>query len=136
MTTFMEPSLDVLVVEDDHDTADPTATLLTWEGHQVRVAHNGADAIAIAQVRRPDVAILDIGLPGMNGLEVASALSRKVEGRRPFLVVVSGYPPEHAPRPDGTCIDVVLTKPVEPGVLTGVLKRFQHILAQGMVRMQ
>jgi PAS domain S-box-containing protein len=80
----------VLVVDDNVDAAESLAMLLQSDGHTVSVAHNGVDAVQRAEVWQPDIAVLDVGLPGMNGYEVASAL-RQRGGSCPELIAVTGY---------------------------------------------
>ena len=81
----------MLVVYDNVDTANGMARLLRFSKHEVRVAHNGEEALAVAREYRPEVLLLDIGLPGMNGYELASALRREDWGRDAVLIAVSGY---------------------------------------------
>jgi signal transduction histidine kinase/CheY-like chemotaxis protein len=80
----------VLVVDDNEDAAAATATLLRQIGHEVDVAHSAAEALGAARVRTPDVAILDIGLPDMDGYALAAAL-RSQHGAALRLVALSGY---------------------------------------------
>ena len=80
----------VLVVDDNVDAAESLAMLLQSDGHTVSVAHNGVDAVERAEAWRPDIAVLDVGLPGMNGYEVASALRQRGESC-PELIAVTGY---------------------------------------------
>lgn len=120
--------LDVLVVEDDIDTADSLATILRLHGHRVRVECNGLDAVTAAKVRVPDVAILDIGLPGLNGLEVASELRNLDAEKRPLLVAVSGYGREQCKWATEVEVDLYIVKPAEPELLLGVLRRFHESL--------
>ena len=80
----------VLVVDDNVDAAESLALLLQSDGHTVAVAHNGVDAVERAEVWQPDIAVLDVGLPGMNGYEVASALRQRGESC-PELIAVTGY---------------------------------------------
>ncbi len=129
---FDAADLDVLLAEDEEDTADSTATLLGWAGHRVRVARNGPAALAAATERPPDVVILDVDLPGASGLAVAAALRRRVGGRRPLLVAVSGYGRDEDRRRSAEAgIDLHLVKPVPPAVLVGVLRRFRVATAAG-----
>src|SRR3954469_10871533 len=67
----------VLVVDDNADTANGMARLLKLSGHEVRVAHNAKDALDVARVFRPEVMVLDMGLPGMDGCELASTLRQE-----------------------------------------------------------
>jgi CheY-like chemotaxis protein len=80
----------VLVVDDNVDAAESLAMLLQSDGHTVSVAHNGVDAVRRADDWRPDIAVLDVGLPGMNGYEVASALKQRGDAC-PELIAVTGY---------------------------------------------
>src|SRR5262249_8440416 len=84
-------ALFVLVVEDLEDGAQSTAELLRLCGHLVRVTYRGADALRAAAEEVPDVVLLDIGLPGMDGWEVARRLRDQADGRQPFIVAVTGY---------------------------------------------
>jgi PAS domain S-box-containing protein len=86
----------VLVVDDNEDTARGMAKLLKFSGHEVRVAHNGNDALKIACEYRPEVMLLDIGLPGMDGYELATALRQEVWSKGSVLIAVSGYGEEKA----------------------------------------
>ena len=79
----------VLVVDDNRDAADLLAELLSEHGHEVRTAHDGPDALRVAAELRPDVALLDIGLPVMDGYELAQRLLETVGPLR--LIAVTGY---------------------------------------------
>ena len=80
----------ILVVEDDRDMAETTARLLNLFGHQVQVARDGYEAIELARRDRPRYVLLDIGLPGIDGYEVALRLRR--ECRDPLLIIaITGY---------------------------------------------
>lgn len=81
----------ILVVDDNKDSADSLAMLLTLNGHKVRMANDGISALAMAQDYRPDVVLLDIGLPGLNGLEVAERLRAQPDTRKTLLIAVTGY---------------------------------------------
>lgn len=85
------PSLRVLVVDDNVDSTSVVAMLLKASGHDVRTAHDGPPAIETALDYRPHVVLLDIGLPGMNGFEVAKRLRQKSELGNAVLVAITGY---------------------------------------------
>jgi PAS domain S-box-containing protein len=108
-------TLRVLVADDNADSADSLALLLQAEGHALQVAHDGTQALRIAQAWRPDVAILDIGMPGMSGHEVARALRRTPGLERTLLLALTGWGTEadHARSADSG-FDLHLTKPVDP----------------------
>jgi len=81
----------VLVVDDNIDAAESIAVFLRLEGHEVRTVSDGPQAIAIAQVFAPQVAVVDIGLPGMNGYEVARRLRQKGADAPALLIALTGY---------------------------------------------
>jgi CheY-like chemotaxis protein len=118
------PKLRVLVVEDHRDTAKCLAQLLRLCGHEVALAPDGPDALASAQARRPDVVLLDIVLPTMDGYEVARRLADLYSSAKPYLIAVSGYSGDEGRRQSTAAgIDMHLTKPVDP-------RRLRHILAK------
>jgi signal transduction histidine kinase/DNA-binding response OmpR family regulator len=81
----------VLVVDDNIDAAESIAVFLRLEGHEVRTVSDGPQAVAIAQVFAPHVAVVDIGLPGMNGYEVARRLRQKAAAEPALLIALTGY---------------------------------------------
>jgi CheY-like chemotaxis protein len=85
------PVRHILVVDDNRDAAKNLALLLRLEGHEVRVAHNGWEALRTSQARLPDVVFLDLGLPGDDGFDVARRLRRYAGGRSLFLVALTGW---------------------------------------------
>ncbi len=101
--TVLEPgqperSLRVLVVEDNVDTADSLSLLLRLYGHDVQVARSGPAALELAAACRPDVVLLDIGLPGMDGYQVAKHLRQLPEFKDVILCALTGYTPSEADR--------------------------------------
>jgi PAS domain S-box-containing protein len=85
------PAMRVLLVDDNVDAATTLSQLIGLWGHQVWTAHDGPSAIEIARRERPDVVILDIGLPGMDGYETAQNLRAHAETRDCQLVALTGY---------------------------------------------
>jgi CheY-like chemotaxis protein len=81
----------VLVVDDNYDAAAMLAEALTLGGHAVRMAHDGIEALRTAEMFRPDVALVDIGLPVMDGYEVAQQLAGHPDLRGIRLIAVTGY---------------------------------------------
>ncbi|MEJ5988859.1 response regulator [Ramlibacter sp. PS3R-8] len=81
----------ILVVDDLAASAETLMTLLEMEGFEVKVAHEGQSALALAREFRPHVVLLDIGLPGMNGFEVAHGLRAQPESRDALLIALTGY---------------------------------------------
>jgi CheY-like chemotaxis protein len=86
-----QPRRRVLIVDDDRDVADGLRAALEIHTHRVAVAHNGPEALAAARIFKPDVVFCDIGLPGMNGYDVARAFRADGAFRSTVLVALSGY---------------------------------------------
>jgi signal transduction histidine kinase/CheY-like chemotaxis protein len=107
------PPRRVLIVEDWAATAQSLAKLLEWWGYEVRAARDGEGALDIARGYRPEVVLLDIGLPGMSGDEVARCLRRQAGPDRPRLVALTGHVPGDDPCSSGTDFDDHLLKPVD-----------------------
>jgi CheY-like chemotaxis protein/two-component sensor histidine kinase len=80
----------ILAVDDNRDSAESLAVLLRFQGHDVQTAHDGPEAVAVAATYRPEVVLLDIGLPGLNGYDVARAI-RKHSPDPVILVAVTGW---------------------------------------------
>jgi CheY-like chemotaxis protein len=121
--------LRVLVAEDDADSAVSLARFLQRLGHEVEVAPDGPSAVAAAQDHRPDVVLLDIGLPGLDGWEVARRLQGHPAPKRPLLVALTGYDREEdRRRSDEAGIDLHLAKPVDPDQLRRLLTKFQSVI--------
>ena len=117
------PSRRVLVVDDNVDSARGTGLILSRHGHEVRLAYDGPSAVAAAQEQRPEFVLLDIGLPGMDGYEVARHLRQDENLAGVTLVAVSGYGQESDRRRSQEAgFDQHLVKPVDPGVLLGLLR--------------
>ena len=111
----------ILIVEDNADAREALRVLLELEGHTVEAAAEGGRAIAIARDKDPDIALVDIGLPGVDGYEVARQL-RTAPGRRSVLIALTGYgQPEDRQRALDAGFDDVLVKPVDPTALTTLL---------------
>jgi signal transduction histidine kinase/ActR/RegA family two-component response regulator len=109
------PARRVLVVDDNRDSAESLATLLQLGGHEVATAHNGPRALEVATEFRPEVVLLDIGLPGMSGYEVARALRDRAELRGTLVVAMTGYGQDaDRQRSCAAGIDHHLVKPLEP----------------------
>jgi CheY-like chemotaxis protein len=127
-------ALRILVVDDHPDAAESMAALMQGAGHQSTVAHDGPAAIAIANSFRPDVILLDIGLPGMNGFEVARALKAAPETTGCVLIAVSGYgQAEDQRRSREVGFDHHLVKPADFAALERILDaiRRDHPPASG-----
>ena len=118
--------LDVLVVDDNVDAAESLAVLLQADGHRVRAVHEGTAAVEAARQARPDVVLLDIGLPDMSGYEVARQL-RRMHGDRPRLVAITGWgQPDDQRRAEAAGFDLHMVKPVDYNTLAGHLRRLME----------
>ncbi|QJR15744.1 response regulator [Usitatibacter palustris] len=107
--------LRILIVEDHPDTAISFGKLLEALGNEVRIATNGPDALAIGQEFRPDVVLLDIGLPFMNGFEIARKLRERYWGRSAVVIATTAWDQEEDKRNSVAAgIDHHLVKPVDP----------------------
>lgn len=112
----------VLVVDDNADAADSLAALLQLLGHRVRVAHSGAEALQTVGSFHPDVGVLDIGLPGMTGYELAGRLRADLAGDPLTLIALTGYgQAEDRVRARDAGFDHHLTKPADPAALCALI---------------
>lgn len=115
----------VLIVDDHQDTATSMSTILHIMGHDVRVAHDGQQAVVEAASYQPDVILLDISLPKMSGHEVARRIREQPKGRHVKLVALTGWGQEEDKRrAKDAGFDHYLIKPVEPAALEELLKKF------------
>ena len=122
MTDFKASPRRVLIVDDNEDAANSLAMILKLGGHETASVYTAVDALQRAAVFRPDVVLLDIGLPGMDGYEVAQKM-RELPGLRDIrLVAVTGYGrSDDRLRARDAGFDDHLTKPVEFAVLERTL---------------
>jgi signal transduction histidine kinase/CheY-like chemotaxis protein len=104
---------DLIVADDNPDALQSLAMLLEMEGHTVRVAPEGTSALALAQQKAPDVMLLDIGMPGLNGYEVASKVRALNGGEGIMLIALTGWgQPTDRARASDAGFDHHLTKPI------------------------
>jgi CheY-like chemotaxis protein len=114
----------VLLVDDNIDARDGLAQLLQDRGYQVEVAKDGPSALEVARKSGPSAVLLDIGLPGLNGFEVARALRVEPAAKDAKVIAVSGYGgSDERNRAREAGFDHYLTKPVDLDVLVGLLAR-------------
>lgn len=114
--------LRILVVDDNEDAAEMLALYLESMGHQVSIEHSARLAIGRAKLEKPDVCILDIGLPEMDGNELARRLKAEPETARAFFIAVTGYGQEHDRlKTMAAGFDRHLVKPVDVSSLAGML---------------
>lgn len=113
----------ILVMDDNVDAAESLAMLLQAMGAEVKTAHDGASALEVFEEFRPQLALLDIGMQGMNGYEVASAMRDRAQGKSLRLVAVTGWgQPDDKARAREAGFDDHLTKPVETENLRRLLR--------------
>jgi two-component system, OmpR family, response regulator len=117
--------LRVLLVEGHADTAGSLAELFRLEGHQVRVAPDCPAALREAAAEVPDVVLLDLDMPGLDGWELARRLKGQAGGKPPLTIAVGGWGWQHS-REAG--IDLHLLKPADPEYLCHLLRQLQQAL--------
>jgi CheY-like chemotaxis protein len=118
----MTSSKRILVVDDNEDAADLLRELLSCLGHRVEVAHDGPTALKLAESFQPDIALLDISMPVMNGCELADRLREHQSPTTPLrLIAVTGYAPEVLSPDHG--FETHLVKPFD-------LQKLQRLIAQ------
>jgi CheY-like chemotaxis protein len=116
------PGLRILVADDNHESAESLALMLELMGNEVRTAHNGIEAVAMAEGFQPDVVLLDIGMPKLNGYEVARRIREHPTGSRIMLIALTGWgQATDKQRSLEAGFDHHLTKPVEPHTLERLL---------------
>jgi DNA-binding response OmpR family regulator len=121
--------LKVLIVEDVVDCAESTATYLRLLDHTVEIALDGHIALEKAEIFKPEVVLLDIGLPKLNGFEVAKRLSANRPHFTPLIIAYSGFGPEVFTKEKMKCgIDIHLVKPFALEKLQFILNRFKSTL--------
>jgi two-component system, chemotaxis family, CheB/CheR fusion protein len=127
-----EPSRRILVVDDNEDSAESLTILLSLAGHETHTAYDGPQAMEAAATFRPDVILLDIGLPKLNGYEVARKIREQPWGQTMVLVALTGWGQEEDRRRSREAgFDHHLTKPVEPLALTKLLARLSLARSAG-----
>jgi CheY-like chemotaxis protein len=119
----------VLIVDDNEDTRETIAAILRFEDYDVITAADGHAALKIAKVQPPDIALLDLGLPGMDGFELARLLRQQLAGRALYIAALTGY----GTAADKECtaaagFDAHLTKPTHPFTIIQLLEDFESRL--------
>ncbi|HKC97216.1 MAG TPA: ATP-binding protein [Methylomirabilota bacterium] len=116
------PPLRMLIVDDNRDAADSLAMLLRTAGNDIRTAYDGIEALQVASEFRPEVVLLDIGLPKLDGHEVAQRLRHEAWGRRVCLIAVTGWSDEaDRARSRAAGFDHHLVKPLDTAHLAQLL---------------
>jgi CheY-like chemotaxis protein len=125
-------ALRVLVVDDYRDAADSLAQLCGLWGHAVRVAYSGEQALEIAPSFRPQAMLLDLAMPGMDGVRLAQRLRRAESGNESVLICITGYRGLDIDRRVADAgYNHFFTKPVDPGELRRLLAAIHAELAAG-----
>jgi CheY-like chemotaxis protein len=127
------PARRILVVDDNRDSADSLAMLLQLAGNEVHTGHDGLQAVEMAEKFRPDVVLLDIGLPGMDGYELARMLRKSNAAIR--LIALTGYgqvTDVEAAKNAG--FDAHSAKPIAIAALLGLIQGFSERHAQSESR--
>jgi CheY-like chemotaxis protein len=123
---FAEPSTTrsrrVLVVDDNRDAADSLAILLRFSGVEAHVAHDGSAALEAMRVFNPEIVLLDLGMPGMDGYDVARRIRQHRKYKDVVLIALTGWgQPEDRKRSNEAGFDHHLVKPVEVDALQALL---------------
>ena len=125
----------ILVVDDNLDSAESLVLLLKLMGNEVHAAHDGLEAVAMAETNHPDVILMDIGLPNLNGYEAARLIRERAGDREMVLIALTGWGQEEDRRRSKEAgFHHHLTKPIDLAVLqqlladtsAGRLKRLQR----------
>jgi PAS domain S-box-containing protein len=112
----------ILVVDDNKDTASSLSTMLELGGHRLHVAHDGREALQVASEQRPEVILMDLGMPNLNGYEAAKRLRQEPWGKDALLVAITGWgQPSDRAASARAGFDHHFVKPVDPAVVQGLL---------------
>jgi DNA-binding response OmpR family regulator len=117
--------LRVLVVDDNPDIVATTMALLRLDGHETEGCYSGTDVLTCVTGFQPDVVVLDIGLPGLSGWEVARRIRARIQGKQPMIIGVTG---EYTKEVDKILSEVIgfdyyLVKPADPKVLGALVAK-------------
>jgi CheY-like chemotaxis protein len=113
----------ILIADDNRDSAETLAALLRMEGHEVTSVHDGPVALSVFGELKPDVALLDIGMPGLTGYEVARKMRQSALGSTIKLIAITGWGQDiDKERAYAAGFDLHLTKPVDPHRLAELLR--------------
>jgi len=113
---------NILIADDNQDALESLALMLRMEGHEVHCASDGEEALALAGLRRPEIVVLDVGMPKLDGCEVARRIRAETWGRGAVLVALTGWGQEIDRRRSREAgFDMHLVKPVDPATLCDML---------------
>lgn len=125
-STAAGTGLRLLIADDNRDAAESLALLMELDGHTVHTACDGHDALAMARSLQPDVAILDIGMPGMDGNTVARSIREAMPEQRMLIVAVTGRAhDDDRARSRAAGFDEYFTKPVALGTLMSLIAQWR-----------
>ena len=123
----MSSKFRILVVDDNEDSAASLAIMLDLMGHDTRIAHDGVAAVEAAQDFQPEVVLLDIGMPKLNGYDAARRIREQSWGRTIFLIAMTGWgQDEDKHRAACAGFNLHMTKPVDPSALENLLTGLQR----------
>ena len=129
------PPRRVLIVDDNRDAAISLAAMLTFMGNETRTAHDGFEALDAAAAFRPDLVMLDIGMPRLSGYDTARRIREQPWGRTMVLVALTGWGQEEDRRKSKDAgFDSHLVKPIEPGAMEKLLAGLPRPQGQGAAR--
>lgn len=112
----------ILVADDNVDAASSLAVLLEMMGNETRVVHDGLEAVALAETFRPDIVLLDIGMPKLNGFDACRRIRAQPPNHGALIVALTGWTQDETKlRSQEAGFDFYLVKPVEPGMLEQML---------------
>lgn len=119
------PSISVLVVEDRKESAEILGMFFQSEGHRARVAYNGQEAVNLVFIEKPDLILMDLSMPEMNGLD-ASKRIREIQGdHRIVIVALTAYDDDDSIRQCQECgIDLHMPKPANPNRLRALIREY------------
>jgi CheY-like chemotaxis protein len=116
----------ILVVDDNQDAAMSLAMMLKLMGNEAKTAHDGQEALEVAAAYRPDLILLDIGMPIMNGYEAARQIRQQPWAKNIVLAALTGWGQDEDRRKSQEAgFDFHITKPIEPAALEKLLSRLQ-----------
>jgi CheY-like chemotaxis protein len=118
----MQVRRNILIADDNQDALESLALMLRMEGHEVVCASDGEEALALAGQRRPEIVVLDVGMPKLDGCEVARRIRAEAWGRGAILVALTGWGQDVDRRRSREAgFDMHLVKPVDPATLCDML---------------
>ncbi len=113
----------ILIADDNHDGVATLAILLRLFGFEVSTVHRGNDALTVAKARKPDVLLLDIGLPDLDGYQVAARFKSDATLKSVLIIAISGYSPDMFPARSKREFDHYLVKPVDLKALLPLIRK-------------